>query len=237
MDIQIILVIFLFVLAMGILIAAIALIRKPVKSKIHKCKVCSKEVAVNAPSCPHCGARLKMHPVIGCMLWLLIFILLIVTLFLGSSYYFWNEMKSPNNKAIQNNSTSTLTVPEFINKMGKFEDTMTLNADKFIETEHAYLSRNINQQQAITLFKTHLENYELALKEVENLSIPRNSPSKRAWDEFLMQAKDYHRHMTTKYKWTVDGVERGTVRAQSLKEQLRTYNAYKLELVDLSNNK
>ncbi|BAU27649.1 hypothetical protein DFP93_102103 [Aneurinibacillus soli] len=35
------------------------------------CKVCKKEVAKSAITCPHCGAKLKMHPAgkffIGCL--------------------------------------------------------------------------------------------------------------------------------------------------------------------------
>jgi predicted amidophosphoribosyltransferase len=31
------------------------------KKRLGNCKVCMKEIAKNAPVCPHCGARLKMH--------------------------------------------------------------------------------------------------------------------------------------------------------------------------------
>lgn len=55
-----------------------------------KCKVCSGLVATSARRCPHCGARLKMHPVLGCFLWVVglfvLFIIVTVFLFLFTKY-------------------------------------------------------------------------------------------------------------------------------------------------------
>lgn len=33
------------------------------KVQLTNCKVCTKEVASTANSCPHCGAALRLHPV------------------------------------------------------------------------------------------------------------------------------------------------------------------------------
>ncbi|MBG9786759.1 zinc ribbon domain-containing protein [Brevibacillus laterosporus] len=42
------------------------------KNVLTTCKVCQKQIAVKAEICPHCGKRLKISPVMGCLIFLLI---------------------------------------------------------------------------------------------------------------------------------------------------------------------
>lgn len=62
-------------------------------NKMTTCKVCQKEVAKSAVQCPHCGAKLHMHPVIGCLLWFIIIGLgIVIALILLSFFTLWSQM-------------------------------------------------------------------------------------------------------------------------------------------------
>ncbi|WP_422664942.1 hypothetical protein [Aneurinibacillus uraniidurans] len=58
------------------------------------CKVCKKELAKSAITCPHCGAKLKMHPAgkffIGCSVGCLGIIVIIACVVLFIPYVSYN---------------------------------------------------------------------------------------------------------------------------------------------------
>lgn len=61
--------------------------------KMTSCKVCQKEVAKSAIQCPHCGAKLHMHPVIGCLLWFIIIGLgIVIIAILVAFFSLWSQM-------------------------------------------------------------------------------------------------------------------------------------------------
>jgi len=56
----------------AILIPVLYFLIRSNNKKMGTCKVCNKEVARSASKCPHCSARLSMHPFVGCLIWLII---------------------------------------------------------------------------------------------------------------------------------------------------------------------
>lgn len=79
-------VLILFVLVLPVIFMTISYFRKQGNKKMDNCKVCKKEVAANASSCPHCGARLSIHPVLGCLLWVVIIVVVIVVVLVIIAY-------------------------------------------------------------------------------------------------------------------------------------------------------
>nr|WP_276565075.1 zinc ribbon domain-containing protein [Brevibacillus halotolerans] len=65
-----------FIVLIGLLVFLIVrqnqLQKAAEKQLLTSCKVCQKQIAVKAEICPHCGKRLKMSPVMGCLIVLLI---------------------------------------------------------------------------------------------------------------------------------------------------------------------
>ncbi|MDN9011871.1 EGFR-like transmembrane domain-containing protein [Brevibacillus laterosporus] len=65
-----------FIVLIGLLVFLIVrqnqLHKAAEKQLLTSCKVCQKQIAVKAEICPHCGKRLKMPPVMGCLIFLLI---------------------------------------------------------------------------------------------------------------------------------------------------------------------
>lgn len=58
-------------------------IKSPKNAYLENCPVCAKEVASTANSCPHCGASLRLHPVLRFFIKLALWVIIILLSIFG----------------------------------------------------------------------------------------------------------------------------------------------------------
>ena len=109
------------------------------KSKLTNCKICGVEIATNAKSCPHCGAKVK-KPIFK-KWWFWVIVVLVFFIAIGSS---GNDDSSPSSSQNTDVSVNTETKEEYISSCQSlpFED-LARNPDSWKGTRLSYTGQVI----------------------------------------------------------------------------------------------
>jgi hypothetical protein len=149
------------------------------------------------------------------------------------------EATSVQNLTTTDTSIKGISLSEYIMKVESIRKSLINDSNGFIQAEYDYLSRKINQEQALEQFNENFSSYKKTVNELISLKakIKQNDLMYLANQELLKITEEYYNHMVGKISSTEKGLERSVTASKRMGENLSTFDYYFKDLKDLNAGK
>lgn len=136
----------------------------------------------------------------------------------------------------EKSNSNQMTLTDYITRIERIKESLISNADAFIQVEHDYMQRKVNQQQALEQFHMYFSAYKETTEELVSVKIPEGDPAYLTNQTLLTLTEEYYNGMVSKIELTEQGMNRSNPRTYLMRdsERLHTFENHLRDLKDFN---